>query len=225
MDDIDDDFWEHLNIKSEGRRCMCCVVDMPHVLAVADNSLFAPAGKKRAENKDQQLQALLARIDELQAEKQQLQADKKQAQGEVAAAQSHISTITSSFTTVKQQLLDARKQHSQEVQALKQQLANAQHELQRTQSSGFNNTAEVESLRHQADTSKAAADAAQALSSQLQQQLDSMRADVAKSEMEKGLLLEQFRTLLALNTQLQEQLAVEQQVSSVEEALGPGVLS
>lgn len=183
--------------------------------------MFAPAGKKRTDNKDQQLQALLARIHELQAEKQQLQAEKKQAQGEVAAAQSHISTITSSFTAVKQQLLDARKQHATGIEALKQQLANAQHELQHTQSSGFNNTAEVESLRHQADASRAAADAAQALSSQLQQKLNSMGADLSKIAMEKGLVLEQCNTLLALNEQLQAQLAVEQQVSSAEESMCP----
>jgi DNA repair exonuclease SbcCD ATPase subunit len=196
-----------------GPHCTCCVVDIGPV-AVADNNWFAPAGKKRAENKDQQLQALLARIDELEAEKQQLKADKQQAQGEVAAARSHISSVTSSLASVKQQLLDARNQHSQEVEALKQQLASAQHLLQRTQSSSFNNTAEVESLRHQAGASKAAADAAQALASQLQQKLDRVTADQAKSALEKKLLLQQCDTLLELNEQLQAKLAVEQQVSS-----------
>lgn len=184
------------------------------LFAVADNSWFAPAGKKRAENKDQQLQALLNRIDELTAEKQQLQADNKQAQGEVAATRSHISSVTSSLASMKQQLQDARRQHSQEVEALKQQLASAQHLLQRTQSSSFNNTAEVESLRHQADASKAAAEAAQTLANQLQQKLDSVTSDQVKTATEKKLLLQHCDMLLALNTQLQAKLEAEQQVSS-----------
>jgi chromosome segregation ATPase len=153
--------------------------------------------KKRAESKEQQLKGLLSRIDELQAQNQQLQ------EGAAAAA-----GLKSQLASAKSQLQDARKQHQQEVAALKQQLEDAHRKLQRTQSSSLNNAADTEVLRQQATTSQAAADAAQAELAQLRQEHSQA---AAQAKIEKQKLLDSVTQLIKLNTELQAVLTAERQ--------------
>jgi chromosome segregation ATPase len=180
---------------------------LPHCLA---------ADKKRAESKEQQLKALLARIDELQAEKQQLQSEKqhlqaqnKQLQGQAATAQSLAANLSNKVSGSESLLAVARKQYQQEVDLLKQQLASAQQQLNRTQSSTLNNAAEVESLKQQMDASKAVMDDAK-------KELRELTSNLEKAETEKKLLLTHLQSLLELNKQLQLALteARQKQVGS-----------
>jgi len=162
------------------------------------------ADKKRAETKEQQLKGLLARIDALQAEKQQLQEA-------ATAAQERTSSLNQLLSKTKCSLMDARKQHQQELDALKQQLENAQQELQRTHSSGLNNAAELEAVREQARSSQSAADAAKAELSKAQQEKQQAAEELAKANLEKQLLLANMQQLLKLNKELQQSLAAERE--------------
>jgi chromosome segregation ATPase len=189
------------------------------------SALLVPsaADKKRAESKDQQLKALLARIDELQAEQQQLQ-------DAATAAQSQAGNLSTLLSTCRTQLQDSRDQHRMEVEALEQQLAAAQQRLQRNNSDGLNNTAEVENFRKQAAANKADADAANKAAfaykaeadaalvelQLLKQQLSAASARADQAVKEKQLLLENMQNLLRLNTVLQATLKAER-----EQQVGP----
>lgn len=161
--------------------------------------------KKRAENKEQQVKGLLARIDALEGEKQQLSA-------EAASSRQTALSAKGQLARSQQQLQDAQKQHQQELQALKQQLSQAQQDLQRTQSSSFNNAAaECEGLRQQLDASREAAAAAQAQLSKAQQEQQALSRDLEQAKKEKGRLLESMQQLLKLNQELQQRLETERQ--------------
>lgn len=159
------------------------------------------ADKKRAESKEQQLKALLTRIDELQSEKQQLQEEATAARVLLATHTAHLNSLLSSAKT---QLQEARKQYQQEIDLLKQQLADAQQQLQRTQSSGSNNSVELEALRHQASADKDQMD-------QLRQQHSAATVRAEQAEKEKQLLLTNLQNLLKLNAELQATLTAERQ--------------
>lgn len=154
-------------------------------------------GKKKSENQEQRIKALVARIDELQAERQQLQT-------EVDDARHH--TIN-----VKKLLEDDRAKHQQELNALKAQLAQAQHDLQRSNSCGSNNSADMDTLRQQVEASKLAADDARSQLLTAQQAQDELAAELGKIKSEKTALLESIDQLLKLNDQLRHTLESERQ--------------
>lgn len=202
LQDMDDEFWEHLNIKSE--RCCyalalltCCCCGCCAVQQLTPDATLTFIDKKRAESKEQQLKALLARIDELQSEKQQLQE-------EATAARAQTANLNSLLSSAKTQLQDARRQYQQEIDSLRQQLADARQQLQRTQSSGSNNSVELEALRHQAS-----ADRDQMV--QLRQKHSEATVRAEQAEKEKQLLLTNLQNLLKLNAELQATLTAERQ--------------
>jgi chromosome segregation ATPase len=125
-----------------------------------------------------------------------LQAQNKQLQGQAATAQSLAANLSNKVSSSESLLVVARKQYQQEVDSLKQQLASAQQQLHRTQSSTLNNAAEVESLKQQMDASKAVTDDAK-------KELRELTSNLEKAETEKKLLLTHLQSLVELNKQLQ----------------------